>query len=72
MTNTNLLKEKIKNSGLKMGFIAGFVGLSRSGLNNKINNLRPFNQYEIEKMCVVLRITSTKEKEAIFFAKCVD
>ena len=72
MTNTNLLKEKIKSSGLKMGFIAKFVGLSRSGLNNKINNLRPFNQYEIEKMCSVLRITSTREKEAIFFAKCVD
>ena len=72
MTNTKLLREKIESSGLKMKFIAGFVGLSRSGLNNKINNLRPFNQYEIEKMCVVLRITSTKEKEAIFFAKCVD
>jgi hypothetical protein len=55
-----------------MKFIAEFVGLSRAGLNNKINNLRPFNQYEIEKMCVVLRITSTKEKEAIFFAKFVD
>lgn len=55
-----------------MKFIAEFVGLSRSGLNNKINNLRPFNQYEIEKMCTVLRITSTKEKEAIFFAKYVD
>lgn len=72
MTNTKLLREKIESSGLKLKFIAEFVGLSRAGLNNKINNLRPFNQYEIEKMCVVLRITSTKEKEAIFFAKCVD
>ena len=72
MTDTKLLKAKIKSSGLKMNFIAAFVGLSRSGLNNKINNLRPFNQYEIEKMCSVLRITSTREKEAIFFAKCVD
>ena len=72
MTDTKLLRAKIKSSGLKMNFIAEFVGLSRSGLNNKINNLRPFNQYEIEKMCSVLRITSTREKEAIFFAKCVD
>lgn len=68
MTNSELLKEKIRKSGLKMHFIAQFVGLSRGGLYNKVNNLRPFNQYEIEKMCAVLRITSLEEKDAIFFA----
>lgn len=69
MTNTDLLKEKIEKSGLKIGFIADFVGISRQLLWKKINNLTPFNQYEIDKMCEVLRITSLKEKEAIFFAK---
>ena len=69
MTNTNLLKEKIENSGLKIGFIADFVGISRQLLWKKINNLTPFNQYEIDKMCEVLRINSLKEKESIFFAR---
>ena len=69
MTNTKLLKEVIEKSGLKVGFIAEYVGISRQGLWNKINNLTPFNQYEIDKMCEILRITSLKQKEAIFFAR---
>ena len=69
MTNTILLKEKIDRSGLKISFIAEFVGISRQLLWKKINNLTPFNQYEIDKMCEVLKITSLKEKEAIFFAR---
>lgn len=69
MTNTTLLKKVIEDSGLKIGFIASFVGISRQLLWKKINNLTPFNQYEIDKMCEVLNITSLKQKEAIFFAK---
>lgn len=69
MTNTNLLKQVIEESGLKIGFIASFVGISRQLLWKKINNLTPFNQYEIDKVCDVLKITSLKQKEAIFFAK---
>lgn len=69
MTNTDLLKDKIDKSGLKISFIADFIGISRQLLWKKVNNLTPFNQYEIDKMCEVLRITSLKEKEAIFFAK---
>ena len=72
MTNTTLLKAKIESSGLKMGYIADYVGISRQLLWKKINNLTTFNQYEIEKMCEVLKITSLREKEAIFFAKDVD
>ena len=69
MTNTEMLKEVIDKSGLKVGFIAEYVGISRQCLWNKINNLSPFNQYEIEKMCDILKITSLKQKEAIFFAR---
>lgn len=69
MTNTEMLKEVIDKSGLKVGFIAEFVGISRQSLWNKINNQSSFNQYEIEKMCDILKITSLKQKEAIFFAR---
>lgn len=72
MTNTFLLLDRIRASGLKMGYIADQLNISRSTLHRKINNATYFNQYEIEKLCVLLRITSAKEKEAIFFAKHVD
>ena len=69
MTNSELLKKIIEESGLKVGFIADFVGISRQLLWKKINNLTPFNQYEIDKMCDVLKITGLRQKEAVFFAK---
>lgn len=72
MTNTRLLKELIDKSGLKMNFIAEYVGLSRQGLWQKINNKTPFNQFEIEKLCTLLRIKKLTDKEAIFFAVDVD
>lgn len=68
MTNTSLLREKIKASGLKMSSIAEAVGITRQSLANKICNRSPFNQYEIGKLCDILKISSLKEKEAIFFA----
>lgn len=72
MTDTKLLKEKIASSGLKLSYIAQYMGLSRAGLYNKVNNRRPFNQHEIDKLCRVLQIRSMAEKEAIFFANHVD
>lgn len=72
MTNTELLKAKIQESGLKMSFIADALGISRQLLWKKVNNLTPFNQYEIEKLCKLLKITSLREKERIFFAPIVD
>lgn len=72
MTNVELLKEKIASSGLKVSYIASQCGLSRSGLWKKINNITPFNQYEIEKICNVLDINIPQEKEQIFFTSSVD
>lgn len=72
MTNTTLLVDRIKRSGLKISYIAGYLEISRSALYRKINNITPFNQYEIEKLCTLLAIKSLKEKEAIFFAPDVD
>ena len=69
MTDTAMLKKVIEESGLKNGFIASYVGISRQLLWKKINNLTPFNQHEIERMCEVLKITGLKQKESIFFAK---
>jgi hypothetical protein len=69
MTNTELLMEYFKNSGLKLGFIAEKVGLSRYGLAKKINNDTEFKASEIEKLCELLHITSMEDRSRIFFAK---
>lgn len=72
MTNTALLKVKIKESGLKICFLASSLGLSRSGFSKKLCGLHPFNQFEIQHLCSLLNITSLEEKENIFFAQNVD
>lgn len=72
MTNVELLKNKIDSSGLKLMFIAECIGISRQLLWKKINNTKPFDQYEINKLCRILNINSKEEKYAIFFAEDVD
>lgn len=71
MTNTKLLKNKIEESGYKIGFIADQLHMSRNTLWLKVNGVRQFNQYEINELCSLLNITSLNDKETIFFAKNV-
>lgn len=72
MTNTKELKRKIRESGLKIGFIAEKLDVSYHWLNKKINNEIPFKAYEIQILCEVLSISDLEEKEAIFFAHDVE
>lgn len=67
MTDTQLLTERIKASGLKLNFIAQKMGITRQSLSNKIYNRRLFNAAEIKALCDILSIASAKEKEKIFF-----
>jgi hypothetical protein len=69
MTDTELLERKIKESGKKIGYLAEKVGLSYVGFRNCCNNKAEFKTSHINILCDELRITSLKEKEAIFFAK---
>lgn len=66
MTDSILLKQLIDEKGLKYGFIANKMGLSRAAFYNKINNKTAFDQYEIAKMCDILCLTS-KQRNKIFF-----
>lgn len=68
MTNTEALKQKIKDQGLKQGYIADKLGLSAYGFANKVNNASEFKATEISLLCDILNITSLKEKESIFFS----
>lgn len=71
MTNSILLNYKIKVSGFRHGFLADKLGLSRTGLYNKINNKTEFLASEIQVLSEILNL-SPDERQAIFFAKKVD
>ncbi len=71
MTDTELLKDAIRKSGLKMQFVAEQLDLSYQGLNNKINNRSEFKTSEIQKLCNLLFL-GVEDREQIFFANRVD
>ena len=66
MTNTEMLNKKIDESGLKKGYLADKLKLSRFGLFKKINNESEFRTSEIVALCRELKLT-TKERDQIFF-----
>lgn len=72
MTNTKLLEELIRESGLRLGFIAEKLGISRQALYKKIKGLVSFNQNEIKMLCELLHITKWSVIKAVFFAENVD
>jgi transcriptional regulator with XRE-family HTH domain len=67
MVNTQYLEEIIKNSGLKISYIAEKCGMSRPTFNAKRNNESEFTAKEIKTLCDILGITSLTQREKIFF-----
>ena len=72
MTNTALLKKKIQERGIKIGFLVKKLNTSYSWLNQKIENKRDFKAWEIVAMCEALEITDLEERDQIFFARNVE
>lgn len=71
MTNTELLRKKIDDSGYKLRFIAEKIGITYQGFLKKINNETEFKATEIQVLCDLLKI-DMQEKEEIFFASQVE
>lgn len=69
MTDSNKLKEIIRESGVKKCKIIEVLDISYQTLQRKINNITPFTAEEINLLCELLEIKSLKVKEAVFFAK---
>ena len=63
--NTKLLQQKIKDSGLKMGFIAEKLGRSRQALSDKIQGKTEFLPSEIRILCELLHL-SDGDRRLIF------
>lgn len=70
MVDTELLRKKIDESGLKLNFIAEKCGLTYQGLSNKLNNARAFKTSEAGILKDLLQLSSD-EFESIFFASTV-
>lgn len=69
MTNTELLEQRIKESGKKISYLADKVGLSYNGFRNCITNKAEFRASHIHILCKELNI-DLKDMQVIFFAKC--
>ena len=67
MTDTQMLMELANEKGVTKVALAAHLGLSRQGLDNKLNNKYEFKQSEIEKITKLLKLTKEQEKD-IFFA----
>lgn len=68
LTDTEMLRERIGQSGYKISFIAHKLNLSYQGLLNKINNKSEFKASEIQVLSDLLSL-SGNDKAAIFYLK---
>lgn len=68
MVNTEVLEDKIKQSGKKKEFLAQQCGITRQSLTSKIRNDSQFTVDQVIVLCRELNITSLSEKDKIFFA----
>lgn len=66
MTNTELLQEKLNNSGYKMTFVAKELGITYQAFLDKVNNKREFTYGEIISLGQLLHLKG-KEVNQIFF-----
>lgn len=69
MTNSKLLRKIINSKGLKLKYVAEYLGLSSYGLALKINNIQEFKTSEVAALCDLLKIESLETKEKIFFSE---
>lgn len=71
MTNTELLKKKINESGYMLKHLASCLNLSRASLSMKINNKTNFSAKEMFALSDLVGLTD-QEKREIFFGEDVD
>lgn len=69
MVDTELLEQKIIESGKKIGYLAKKLGISRQYFRMKCKNKADFTNRETDILCDELSITTLTEKEKIFFKK---
>ena len=71
MLDTEALEQKIIESGKKRTILAKKVGCTRQYFKKKCEGIADFKTLEVIALCEELGITTSKERDRIFFAKNV-
>ena len=72
VVDIKLLKEEIEAVGVPKTVLADKLGITRQGLDSKLNNPSTIKADEAAKLADALRITDTDRLLAIFFAREVE
>ena len=70
MTNRELLETKVKESGYRIDFICGRLGITNQAWLNKLKNLSEFKQSEIVKITEILNLSQDDINRIFFSLKC--
>lgn len=71
MTDTLEIKKIIRMKGFTLDTLSKKIGISRTSLSYKINNIFEFNAQEIKHIQKILEL-SNEQRDHIFFAEAVD
>lgn len=63
MTNTAKLRDAIRDSGLKIEFIAEQIGMTRFGLYKKLETGSEFKPSQVATLCELLGLDEVTRKE---------
>ncbi len=69
MIDSKKLEERIQQSGLKKGYLAECLGVSRGTFTALLNNKSEFKASQIRTLCDLLGIHDDATLRAIFFAQ---
>ncbi len=72
MTNSIMIKQLIKKSGIDEETIAKSLKISPWRLEKKLDNAEDFTAEEMNSLCGLLNIVNDIDKEQIFFAAKVE
>lgn len=67
MVDTQLLDEKIHQSGYKIDHIVNTLGMSRNAFHKKRLGKTPFRTSEVYVLCDLLKINDVADKTKIFY-----
>lgn len=71
MTDTLEIKKIIRMKGFTLDTLSKKIGISRTSLSYKVNNIVEFNAQEIKHIQKILEL-SNEQRDHIFFAEAVD
>lgn len=67
MTDTLGLRQRIKDAGYRLGYVAEVLGISTYTLQRKLENDSEFKISEVDALAKLLKLTPA-EKNRLFFA----